>query len=150
MMNKRNPTLWGFLIFIGMKDIIKRLLSERLLDKTSKKDIDILNKFISFTAKELGTDTPKVILQYNRDGLTTTAAYASGTIMVYVKDRAIVDIIRSIAHEMTHYKQDVENRLDSKKHKENNAAGSDIENEANARAGEIIRKFGKLYPEIYI
>jgi hypothetical protein len=32
---------------------------------------------------------------------------------------------------------------------EEGSDGSLIENEANAMAGEIVRKFGKKYPEIY-
>ena len=51
---------------------------------------------------------------------------------------------------MTHLKQDVEKRLEKKDHNKNNAAGSPIENEANAKAGEIMRKFGENHPEIYI
>jgi hypothetical protein len=133
-----------------MKAVIKKLLKERLLDRTSEEHIDLLDRFIDFTSKYLGVDKPKIVLQYNRDGLTTTAAYAAGKIQVYAKERAIVDIMRSIAHEMTHLKQDAENHLESDKHEINNAAGSEIENEANSKAGEIIRKFGKKYPEIYI
>lgn len=133
-----------------MKDTIKRLLKERLLDKGSKEQIDLLNEFIDFTAKHLGIKPPKVVLQYNREGLVTTAAYESGKIHVYAKERAIVDIMRSIAHEMTHLKQDLEKRLNKADHETNNAAGSPIENEANYKAGEIIRKFGEIHPEIYI
>ena len=58
--------------------------------------------------------------------------------------------MRSIAHELTHLKQDKEGRLQDNNHDENNEAGSPIENEANAVAGQIIRKFGEEYPEIYL
>ena len=133
-----------------MKDTIKRLLNERLLDKHSEEQVALLNEFVGFAADFLGIKKPKVVLQYRRDGLTTTAAYADGKIHVYAKERAIVDIMRSIAHEMTHLKQDLEKRLEKKNHETNNAAGSPIENEANAKAGEIMRKFGETHPEIYI
>lgn len=140
----------GFIIFIFMKAIIRRLLNERLLDKNSEEQIKLLNKFIGFTAKELGIKPVKVVLQYGREELATTAAYDNGKIRVYAKERAIVDIMRSIAHEMVHLKQDINKELDKNDHETNNAAGSDIENEANAKAGEIMRKFGEIHPEIYI
>lgn len=132
-----------------MKGVIKRLLNERLLDKNSEEQINLLNEFIKFAADMLQIDAPKVVLQYGRKGLRTTAAYADGRIHVYANERAVVDIMRSIAHEMTHLKQDLEQRLDKANHAANNAAGSPIENEANAKAGEIIRKFGEIHPEIY-
>jgi len=133
-----------------MKATIKKLLNERLLDKHSEEQVALLNEFVGFAADFLGIKKPKIVLQYGRDGLTTTAAYVDGKIHVYAKERAIVDIMRSIAHEMTHLKQDVEKRLEKKDHIKNNAAGSPIENEANAKAGEIMRKFGENHPEIYI
>ena len=132
-----------------MKSVIKRLLNERLLDKNSEEQVKLMNEFVKFTAEYLGINTPKVVLQYGREGLTTTAAYTDGKIYIYAKERAIVDIMRSIAHEMTHLRQDIDKRLEKKNHTANNSAGSPIENEANAKAGEIMRKFGELHPEIY-
>jgi Zn-dependent peptidase ImmA (M78 family) len=82
--------------------------------------------------------------------LVTTASYGNNKVKIYAKDRAIVDIMRSIAHELTHLKQDVEGRLNDKNHDKDNSAGSPIENEANATAGTIMRKFGEEYPEIYV
>ena len=66
---------------------------------------------------------------------------------VYVKDRAIVDVMRSIAHELVHHKQNLEGRIqDTAKDGDD---GSPIENEANSIAGVLIRKYGKIKPEIY-
>ena len=133
-----------------MKTVIKHLLTEHLFDKESKHQIDILNTFVDFTSKFLGIKAPKIHLQFNRDGLVTTASYGENKVKIYAKDRATVDIMRSIAHELTHMKQDVEGRLDQKNHDDNNDAGSPIEDEANATAGEIMRKFGEEYPEVYL
>jgi hypothetical protein len=53
-----------------------------------------------------------------------------------------------LAHELVHHKQNLEGRLkDAVKDGED---GSPIENEANAKAGEIVRRYGKLNPSIYI
>jgi hypothetical protein len=34
-----------------------------------------------------------------------------GFVKVYVKDRAVMDVCRSIAHELVHHKQNLENRI---------------------------------------
>jgi hypothetical protein len=132
-----------------MKGLIKHLLREGLFDADSEKQKALLDKFVEFACDFLKIPKSKVILRFDRDGLTTTAAYGNGETQVYAKDRAIVDIMRSIAHELTHNKQDVEKRLQQDKHETQNAAGSPIENEANATAGVIMRKFGEMYPIIY-
>lgn len=132
-----------------MKQQIKQLLREQLLTK-EKKDILQVTNFINFAKKFLKIDDDiKVELAYERTpDLTTTAYYnLDGFIKVYVKDRAIIDVCRSIAHELVHHKQNLEGRLlDAVKDGED---GSNIENEANAVAGIIIRKWGKLNPELY-
>lgn len=133
----------------NMKAKIKSLLRESLL---SQKDSDVrqISDFINFAKKHLGiTDDVKVALAYERTpDLTTTAYYdLNGLVKIYVKNRAIIDICRSIAHELVHHKQNLEGRLsDVVKDGED---GSTIENEANAVAGVIIRKYGKLHPELY-
>ncbi len=128
----------------------KNLIKETLLNKTDS-SINQISDFVNFTKKYLNiNDDIKVALAFERTpDLSTTAYYnLDGFVKVYVKDRAIIDICRSIAHELTHHKQNLEGRLlDAVK---DGADGSDIENEANAKAGEIIRKYGKLNPEIYI
>ncbi len=132
-----------------MKPIIKQLLREGLITKTEDSLKNVSN-FVNFAKEHLNiTDDIKVALAYERTpDLTTTAYYnLDGLVKVYVKDRAFIDICRSIAHELVHHKQNIEGRLsDAKK---DGSDGSDIENEANAVAGVIIRKWGKIHPEFY-
>ena len=129
--------------------MIKKLLREALLTK-DEKDVKSISDFVNFSKKYLGIDDDiKVALAYERTpDLTTTAYYdLDGLVKVYVKDRAIIDVCRSIAHELVHHKQNLEGRLqDAKKDGED---GSEIENEANAVAGVIIRKWGKMNPHLY-
>lgn len=132
-----------------MKSLIKTLLRERLLTKS---DIDIrdVSSFVNFAKKYLGiNDDIKIKLAFERTpDLTTTAYYGqNGELVVYAKERAIVDVCRSIAHELVHHKQRLDGRLNN--FIEDGKDGSDIENEANAVAGIIIRKYGKINPEIY-
>jgi len=133
----------------NMKPIIKQLLRERLLTKA---DIDVrtVADFVNFAKQELGiTDDIKVEMAFERTpDLKTTAYYdLNGFIKVYVKDRAIIDVCRSIAHELVHHKQNLEGRLTNAG--KDGEDGSPIENEANAVAGVLIRKYGKLHPELY-
>jgi hypothetical protein len=132
-----------------MRTTIKQLLRERLLTQA---DVDVrqISDFVNFAKQELGiTDDVKVELAYERTpDLVTTAYYnMDGLVKVYVKDRAIIDVCRSIAHELVHHKQNLEGRLvNAAKDGED---GSPIENEANSVAGVLIRRYGKLHPELY-
>jgi len=123
------------------KTTIKRLLREGLLTK-DEQDIRKISDFINFAKDYLGiTDDVKVELAFERTpDITTTAYYdLSGLVKVYVKDRALVDIQKSISHELVHHLQNIEGRLNNPI--EDGADGSPIENEANAKAGEILRKW---------
>lgn len=62
---------------------------------------------------------------------------------VALKNRNIIDILRTIAHELVHYTQDQEGRLNP----ESGRTGSPEENEAHSKAGVIMRNFTKQYPE---
>lgn len=133
----------------SMKTTIKQLLRERLLTK-SDVDVRTITDFINFAKQQLGiTDDIKVELAFERTpDLKTTAYYnLDGLIKCYVKNRAIIDVCRSIGHELVHHKQNLEGRL-TDTHKDGED-GSPIENEANALAGVLIRRYGKLHPELY-
>ena len=76
-----------------------------------------------------------------KHGIATTAAYEvnNNVCRIYGKNRALVDICRSIAHEMTHMMQDEMGLLTG--HIQD--AGGFHEDQANARAGELIKRFAK-------
>ena len=134
----------------NIKPVIKQLLRERLLTK-SEKDLRVVADFVNFAKKYLGIkDDVKVALAFEKTSdLKTTAYYdLGGLIKVYVKDRAIIDILRSIAHELVHHYQKLIGTLTDPF--KNGQDGTPIENQANAVAGIIIRKYGKLHPELYI
>ena len=129
----------------------KESLNEAILNKTDK-DLKIMADFVNFAKDFLDIkDDIKIALAFERSkDLGTTAYYnhVDKRIKVYAKDRAIMDVCRSIAHELVHHKQNLDDRLN--KPGEDGADGSDIENEANAVAGVIIRKWGKKRPELYV
>ena len=66
------------------------------------------------------------------------------TIYLSLNNRHPVDVLRTFAHEMVHYSQDLKHELDHT----SGATGSPAENEANAVAGVIMRHINKLHPEL--
>jgi hypothetical protein len=130
-----------------MKNYIKQLLREEIETMPKKA---IVQKFMEFVIDHLNIDgTVNVIFTNKKDDIKTTAVYFNGEdkIKVYIKNRALVDVLRSTAHEMVHHKQKQRGELDNNPNAGND--GSPQENEANAKAGELIRIFGRQNPEIY-
>lgn len=104
----------------------------------------LLKKFINFCIDELDIEGEfKAYIVDNREkyGIVTTAFYKDSKkeLVVYGKNRMLGDIMRSIAHELTHKRQYEEDRV---KHPVQDVGG-EIEDEANAKAGAIIKKFIK-------
>jgi hypothetical protein len=112
---------------------------------------DTIIDFIKFAINHLGLKSfPKISLLKKHVASAESNSFAayrptSKSIVLYVKHRHIMDILRSLAHELVHFKQDLENRLDHKSGK----TGSEEENEAHALAGQIMRIYGKKHPELF-
>lgn len=108
-----------------------------------------LMSFVDFTCKQLGIDeAPSIKYKEEKgEGQPSFGGYAPGSkeLMVYTKNRHPMDIFRTVAHELVHHKQNLDGRLGKDITKEG-ATGSDIENEANADAGKVMRYFGKENP----
>ena len=111
---------------------------------------DKLNKFVKFVKEQLELKTvPTISIQNHRNGLKTTANYdytkENKIVKVCMKNRALVDVMRSIAHELVHHKQFEQGRLEVKPPD----IGGEIEDEANAKAGQFIKMFSKIDESIY-
>lgn len=109
-----------------------------------KDKIRLASEFVVFCAEHLPIENKYdvyIVSEREPHDITTTAVYQMGNncCKIYGKNRAFVDVLRSIAHEMTHMMQDemgliVGNIRD---------AGGFHEDQANARAGELIKRFAK-------
>jgi len=90
-----------------------------------------------------------IVLQNGRGKLKTTANYdytkENKIIKVNAHKRALVDVMRSLAHELVHHKQFEDGRLDTPPPD----IGGEIEDEANAKAGQFIKMYAKNSPTIY-
>lgn len=134
-----------------MKKLIKHILREEVSNIVrSNINEGIIEDFIEFGKSELSLgDDFNVNLTDNTGSVETLGNYDidGKEITVVKKNRAIPDIIRSIAHEMVHHNQNV--RGDLKGNRGEGEKGSPWEDEANARAGSLVRQFGDDNPEIY-
>ena len=98
---------------------------------------DKINEFLDFVKKYLGLDElPEInFLQTSLD--STFGHYGNGKIEVVVAGRHQNDVFRTLAHELVHYKQELDGRIND----ESGETGSTEENEANSEAGVIMRHY---------
>ena len=109
---------------------------------------NIVDKFTNFCAAELGINKLPVI-KLKRDpewskrrGTFGQFDHKAGIINVSVANRHAVDIMRTLAHELVHHKQNEVEQLPANA----GETGSRYEDSANAIAGRIMRDFADKHP----
>ena len=112
----------------------------------------VVRRFVHFAAHYLKLDQlPRIILQGEKlaKHIHSMGHYVDDKKMIEVAThgRHIMDILRTVAHELTHYKQ--HERLGQDMPDTAGRTGSAYENEANAKAGIIMRHFQNRYPEFF-
>ncbi len=126
-------------------------VTELLMESMSKKDTySTLLEFIRFAARHLELEKlPKFDFVFDSKRSIENhsfGGYGSKHIIVTVSNRHIMDVCRTLAHELVHFKQDLNDQLNGDNP---GATGSPQENEANAEAAVIMRNWGKLHPELF-
>jgi len=112
---------------------------------------DHVDHFVDYVCGQLDIENPPQIhLIHDRSEARINKSFGGynpndKTIKVNIAGRHTADVLRTLAHELVHYKQDLDGRL---KH-DSGETGSDIENEANAHAGIIMRNYGKMNTAIF-
>ena len=135
---KLNPTV--------LKAVLNLQINENKVQKKSQ-----IAEFVKFAVNELGINKiPTVKFSYDTNESQTRGTFGyfdpnANHIWIYIKNRNTADILRTLAHELIHHKQGEDNRLEQG----SGETGSEIENEANAQAGVLLRKFGKENKGIY-
>ena len=95
----------------------------------------------------LGIDSiPKIELEKNIEisgGQATFGRFApdEGIVYLAIANRHPIDILRTLAHELTHFKQYLNDQLGPN----SGETGSPEENEAHELAGVIMRHFNKMH-----
>jgi hypothetical protein len=112
---------------------------------------DLVSEFMKHVMDELHLDKlPKITLSDDSQeaiDLRSWGGYrpSDKSINIVIAKRHPADIFRTLAHELVHYKQDLEGRLKS----DSGTTGSDDENEANSRAAVIMRNFAQAKPNLF-
>ena len=125
--------------------------TQMFLNEEPKSDEDILTDFVEFCVAELTIEQmPRVRLRKDPQWPVrhkTFGRYNDDEKMLEVAwgQRHIMDVLRTVAHELTHKHQ--HERDGSDMGPDAGETGSPYENEANARAGVLMRDYAKLHPE---
>ena len=112
---------------------------------------DHLDHFVGFASNHLGLDNPPSIeLVDDKEHAQENASFggyspSEHSIKVNISGRHTADVFRTLAHELVHHKQNLDNRIQH----DSGATGSDIENEANSEAGVIMRNYAKVNRGIF-
>lgn len=108
----------------------------------------MVDGFVSFASEKLGIKSlPNVQLgQGEYSDQPSFASYApdSKSIRVVTINRHPMDVLRSLAHELVHHKQNEDGRI--KNIAREGSTGSPIEDEANSMAGRLMRWYAKENP----
>ena len=118
----------------------------------SDNDKTTIQDFINFCINELELQK-EINLRLRRDPQwsarnKTFGRYNSTTneLEIGLNGRHIMDVLRTIAHELVHQKQNEVAPVPDDAGKD----GSPYENEANAQAGVLMRKYGSSHPELFM
>lgn len=127
---------------------IRELLTEDVEDEADF--ITVMQSLLPLAMNHLGLNSlPKIKLQARLavDDQPSFGRFVNdeNTIYLAVEDRHPLDVARTFAHELVHYKQGTEHRLDAM----SGETGSPEENEAHEVAGVIMRHLNKEHPEFF-
>jgi hypothetical protein len=117
----------------------------------NQNNLRTIKRFVEYCKEELNIQTlPDIKLIADRNFVTTYRSFGEynpneNSIKVYHKGRNLADVCRSLAHELVHHRQ---NELDMI-YNTAGETGSEVENEANAMAGILMRDYGKLDVSVY-
>jgi len=109
----------------------------------------VVHEFINYVCDRLGiVQQPKIILHTDPGWSEQTQSFGrytpdSHTLEVNLANRHIMDILRTVAHELVHCRQNQQHPLPNSA----GETGSDWENQANAMAGVIMRDYADAHAE---
>lgn len=113
---------------------------------------NIIKDFIRFCVNELEIDNlPQIKFTTDRSWATSRRSFGqydanSSELIVYMGNRNLADLLRTLAHELVHHRQ---NELGHITNSTAGKTGSPIENQANSLAGILLRNYGQVNDLIY-
>jgi hypothetical protein len=112
---------------------------------------NIIEEFIQFCKDQLNINKlPIIEFTNDREWAVERKSFGqyspdTNRLEVYTGNRNLADILRTLGHELVHHRQRELNMLVA----DSGKTGSNIENQANALAGMMMREFGKNHDMIY-
>jgi len=138
-----------FNAFTRTYDKNKNTLDESLM---YEEKFPLLKEFVGYCREYLKLKSlPPLTMSYDPTTAESRRSFGgydpnSKSIELSVANRHQADVFRTLAHELVHYKQDLQNRLTP----ESGKTGHAHENEANAAAAIMMRNFAQMKPEMFI
>lgn len=133
-------------------EVLKRVnkINEEILPMERK--AVIIADFIDFIDNKLSLNgnMPEIKVSYDSEVAQQMKSFGKYTpetneLLIVIANRNLADVLRTLAHELVHHKQRLDNKLDA----DSNNDGSDVENEANSLAAVFMREYGKNNPIIF-
>ena len=117
------------------------------MEKTQE-NLDLIKKFLGYVVSELKIESnAQIIFLFEHDPAYPSAGgYLPGEkkVMVAVRNRAIADVMRTLAHELTHHKQNELGMIGPQ-----DTENQKLEDQANIYSGRLVRWFGRENKQIY-
>ena len=123
----------------------------RMFTSEQENNKSVITSFARFVAKQIGMrQLPRIRITRNpkwsgENGTFGHYDQTNKTLTISLANRHIMDVLRTMAHELVHAHQDREHGLPSTAGK----TGSPYENEANAVAGRIMRRWAKKHGNMF-
>jgi hypothetical protein len=112
---------------------------------------NIIADFVKYCQQELNIqELPSIKLVSDKSWVSQFRSFGeynpgARSVKVFYLGRNTADVLRSLAHELVHHRQEELGMIEAM----SGETGSEIENEANALAGILLRDYGKKNIQIY-
>lgn len=124
--------------------------------RPSESYLEVLRSFIVFCNKKLQLENiPHIYLHVTKKPYMTTGSYMmeNNTIHVLVKNRLLMDVLRTLSHELTHRKQHETGLLEKELSKQDpmdemGDLNTPYENEAYEKSGNFVKEFARTYKKM--
>jgi hypothetical protein len=112
-----------------------------------------IKHFIEWSKKRLNIDNDSIDIVFSYDQKDAQQEHRTGAydvqnnhMVVYVGNRNMVDILRTVCHELVHVKQGQMGEIQRAKV---HGPGSPLEVEADAKAGYLMKLYARLHRDIF-
>lgn len=116
-----------------------------------KNKVELIKHFVEFCKKELNIQSlPRISFTKDKNFVEERRSFGeyhpgNMSVKVFYLGRNLADVCRSLAHELTHHRQHELGMI----YDGAGNTGSEIEDDANAMAGILMREYGRLNRNVY-